>query len=150
MPALETRSVPPTPYPTGKFWWFRNGDNWHAPLINNGAPYLPDVKAQWLRDFYWACRNPIGNFVGFVIGFEGTGYTVTGDAPVMLTTGRDGNPQIFGWRKSVINGWAPYWSYWGPPWFGDYYPFKNYQIEFYFGWRPSSGGFGLKFIPHKI
>lgn len=142
---LETLLVKATPYPTGWFWWFRNGDNWHAPIDNNGAPYLPDVKAQWLRDFYWACRNPIGNFVGFIIGFEGCGYTVSGDAPVLLTTGRDGNPQIFGWRTCKINGWAPYASFWGSVW---WLP-KNYTVEFYLGWRPASGGFGFKFIPHK-
>jgi hypothetical protein len=83
--------------------------------------------------------------MGFVIGFEGWGYVVTGQAPVTLTTGRDGNPPIYGWRTSWINGWAPYASYWGNVW---WLP-RSYMVEFYFGWRPASGGFGLKFIPHK-
>lgn len=140
---IETVTIPPTPYPTGFLWWFRNGDSWHAPVINNGQPYLPGVDNTFVRDFFWFCRNPIGNFMGFVIGFEGMGYTVRGPAPVTLTTGRDGNPQILGWRWCIINGWAPYVSYWGPVW---WLP-KAYSVEFYYGWRPASGGFGLKFIP---
>lgn len=140
---IETIRVTPTAYPTGFMWWFRNGDSWHAPVINNGLPYLPTIHNQGLRDFFWFWRNPIGNFMGFVIGFEGRGYVVAGEAPVMLTTGRDGNPQILGWRSCTINGWAPYVSFWGPVW---YLP-KSYKVEFYFGWRPASGGFGLKFIP---
>ena len=139
---IETVTVPPTPYPTGFLWWFRNGDSWHAPEINNGQPYLPGISIHVLRDVLWFFRNPIGNFMGFVIGFEGLGYVVVGEAPVLLTTGRDGTPQIIGWRSCIINGWAPYASYWGPLALG-------YNLEFYFGWRPASGGFGLKFIPTK-
>jgi hypothetical protein len=127
---IETKVIPAEPYPTGFLWFFRNGDTWQAPVINNGLPYLPNVKAQWLRNFYWFCRNPLGNFMGYVIGFQGTGYTVTGPAPVQLTTWRDATPPRNGWKWSIINGWAPFISY-------------NGIVEFYFGWRPT-GGFGLK------
>src|SRR6266566_866125 len=58
---IETKVVPPTPYPTGFLWWFRNGDSWSAPEINNGQPYLPGTP-QWQKNIYWAFRNPIGNF----------------------------------------------------------------------------------------
>jgi hypothetical protein len=52
---------------------------WSLPTINNGLPYLPDVKNIWLRRFYWFfCRNPLMNFVGFVVGVEDRNYTVTG------------------------------------------------------------------------
>lgn len=136
---IETIKVSASPYPTGFMWWFRNGDSWHAPEINNGLPYLPDVKAQWLRDFYWFCRNPIGNFMGFVIGVEGFDYTATGPAPVMLTTLYDATPKRYGWHWSIIKcGWA-------------FLPFVSYsgtKFLWYLGWRPSSGGFGFKFNIH--
>lgn len=74
--------------------------------------------------------------MGFVIGFEGSGYTVTGPAPVMATTPRDESPPRTGWKYCVINGWAPFIAY-------------NGAVEFYFGWRPASGGFGFKLIFKK-
>jgi hypothetical protein len=145
---IEERNVPPTPYPTGFLWWFRNGDSWHAPAYNEAndgnQPYQPNIKNQFLRDFLWFCRNPIGNFMGFVIGFEGT-------APVLLTTWYDARNEDTSWRFdsalnipvrrkwkwSVINGWAPFVSYSGK------------RVLWYLGWRPSSGGFGFKFNLHE-
>lgn len=127
-----------TPYPTGFMWWFRNGDSWHAPDINNDQPYLPDVKNQWLRDFYWFCRNPIGNFMGFVIGVEGRDYTVYGPYGI-LTTRYDETPHGYGWCYTMIHSgwlWLPYASYSGR------------RTLWYLGWRPYSGGFGFKFNLH--
>jgi hypothetical protein len=119
-------------------WWLVGPDGWNAPDVNNGVPYLPGVTNVWLRRFYWfVCRNPLMNFVGFVIGVEDRNYSVTGSAPVLLTTGRDGHPQQFGWRWAIISTkWLrlPYVSYWGG------------RVEFYLGWRPASGGFGLKLV----
>lgn len=135
---IETVSVPATSRPTGLLWWLRNGDSWHAPAINNGAPYQPGITWQPLRDFLWFCRNPIGNFMGFVIGFEGTNYVVRGPAPVMLTTLYDAVPPAYGWKWSVINGWAPFVSYSGK------------RCLWYLGWRPYSGGFGFKFNIHQV
>jgi hypothetical protein len=133
---IETVHVPATPYPTGFLWFFRNGDSWSAPTINNGAPYLPNITNKALRNFLWFCRNPLGNFMGFVIGFEGHDYTVSGPAPVMLTTPYDAVPPAYGWKWCVINGWAPFVAYSGK------------RILFYLGWRPASGGFGFKFNIH--
>jgi len=133
---IETVSVAATPRPTGFLWFFRNGDSWSAPAINNGAPYLPSISNPWLRNFLWFCRNPVGNFMGFVIGFEGTPYSVTGPAPVLLTTLYDAAPPAYGWKWSVINGWAPFVSYSGR------------WCLWYLGWRPASGGFGAKFNLH--
>ncbi len=137
---METVRVPATPYPTGFLWFFRNGDSWHAPEINQAndgpQPYLPGITWQPLRDFLWFCRNPIGNFMGFVVGFEGTDYTVTGPAPVLLTTLYDATPRQYGWKWCVINGWAPFVSYSGR------------KVLWYLGWRPASGGFGFKFNIH--
>jgi hypothetical protein len=111
------------------------------PISITMQPYLPDVKNIWLRRFYWfICRNPLMNFVGFVIGIEDRNYYVTGTAPVMRTTGRDCDPQQFGWRWAVLRSgwvWLPFVSYW------------NGKLEFYLGWRPGSGGFGMKIVKPK-
>jgi hypothetical protein len=118
-------------------WWLMSGGShstWTAPAVNNGSPYLPSIQNQFLRNLLWWLRNPAGNFVGFIIGFEGVTFTVSGPAPVMATTPRDENPPRIGWKYSFINGWAPFVAYWGG------------HVEFYLGWRPYSGGFGIKFV----
>lgn len=85
-------------------WWLMNGDSWTAPLENNGAPYLPNVKNQLLRNFYWWCRNPIANFVGYVMGVEDQDYFVSGQKPVMMTTWRDWEPrgERLGWKWAYL------------------------------------------------
>lgn len=142
--ATETVQVTdrtPIPWTTkiNPIWWLHGPDGWNVPDINNGEPYLPDVKNIWLRRFYWfVCRNPLMNFVGYVIGVEDQNYTVTGTAPVMRTTGRDCDPIQEGWRWAVIKcGWLrlPFVSY-----------YKKGVIEFYMGWRPYSGGLGTKLV----
>lgn len=160
-------------------WWLQGPDGWNVPEFNNGTPYLPDVTNVWLRRFYWfICRNPLMNFVGFVVGVEDKNYSVTGSAPVLRTTGRDCEPPQTGWRWAILilpfsltallvtllmaslawflSAWIwwttlcaalrivgplPYISYWGP--------LLGRQVEFYLGWRPHSGGFGLKFVMPK-
>jgi hypothetical protein len=67
---IETVSVL-APFPTGFLWFFRNGNSWSAPEINNGAPYLPTIKPNGCAISFWFCRNPIANFMGFVVGVEG-------------------------------------------------------------------------------
>jgi hypothetical protein len=132
---IEVKS---SPKPTGSFWWFRNGDNWHAPEYNNGEIYLPNVRQKWLRDFYWFCRNPIGNFMGFVIGVEGYDYKVYGPYG-LLTTRYDETPHGYGWCWTFIHVgwfWLPFVSYSGK------------RFLWYIGWRPASGGFGIKFNIH--
>jgi hypothetical protein len=126
-------------------WWLHGPDGWEVPTQNNGAPYLPDVTSVFLRRFYWFfCRNPLMNFVGYVIGVEDRNYSVTGSAPVLRTTGRDCVPQQIGWRRAVLSVGPvvrlPYISYWGPS------PIGSRNVEFYLGWRPHSGGFGLKIV----
>lgn len=119
-------------------WWLVGPDGWDVPVTNNGLPYLPEVTNVWLRRFYWfICRNPLMNFVGFVIGVEDRNYSVSGSKPVLKTTGRDCDPPQMGWRWAVIRvGLArfPYVSYY------------NGKIEAYLGWRPASGGFGAKLV----
>lgn len=128
-------------------WWFQGPDGWTVPETNNGTPYLPDVTNVWLRRFYWfVCRNPLMNFVGFVVGVEDRNYSVRGSAPVLRTTGRDCDPQQLGWRWAILrpdpNGFLrlPYVSYWGP------IALTKRKLEFYAGWRPHSGGVGIKFV----
>ena len=154
-------------------WWLVGPNGWTVPEINNGEPYLPEVTSPTLRRFFWFfCRNPLMNFVGFVLGVEDNNYTVIGPAPVLLTTLRDAVPQRTGWKWSVV--WPRFslgafaifvlatvcavvlhWSLWiiaafaaarvaGP------LPFIAYNggAEFYLGWRPASGGFGFKLVIH--
>jgi hypothetical protein len=155
-------------------WWLVGPDGWTVPEINNGAPYLPDVQNIWLRRFYWfVCRNPLMNFVGYVLGVEDANYSVTGTAPVLLTTWRDASPPATGWKWAVLfppfsiaalvvalgagaGAWFLHWALWivaawsalkvaGP------LPFVSYNgaAEFYTGWRPASGGFGSKLVFHN-
>jgi len=164
-------------------WWLVGPDGWDPPLYNNvdpttgqPMPYLPNVKNIWLRRFFWfVCRNPLMNFVAFVLGVEDVNYTVTGTAPVLKTTGRDCDPQQLGFRFAHLStppsyGWvalaalcefgfvfADHWSLALPAIFCflrgfGYLPFVSYwngKVEVYCGWRPASGGFGTKFVIAK-
>ena len=126
-------------------WWLHGPDGWTVPDQNNGSPYLPGVTSTFLRSFYWfVCRNPLMNFVGYVIGVEDRNYSVTGSRPVLRTTGRDCEPPQIGWRHAVLRVGVvrlPFLSYWGPcP------GVASRDVEFYLGWRPNSGGFGLKIV----
>ena len=136
---MQERTLIPWTTKINPIWWLHGPDGWTVPDINNGAPYLPDVKNIWLRRFYWfVCRNPLMNFVGFVVGVEDRNYTVTGSEPVLRTTGRDCTPVQEGWRWAVLRvGWLrlPFVSY-----------YKKGVLEFYFGWRPASGGLGFKLV----
>jgi hypothetical protein len=165
-------------------WWLVGPDGWTVPTINNGEPYLPEVTNQALRIFYWFfCRNPLMNFVGFIMGAEDKNYTVYGSAPVLATTLRDVSPPMTGWKWSVIVSGISLPAFlvfaiaalgaWFLPAFGKFpwllvgaWPltliaafalfkgigimpfvaFWNGTVEFYLGWRPASGGFGLKFV----
>jgi hypothetical protein len=134
---VKPEDVPPTYDLLNPIWWLQCGgthSTWTAPLINNGTYYLPNVTNQLERNILWWLRNPACNFVGFVIGFEGKTYKVTGTSPVTVNTMRDLGKT--GWKWSVIDGWAPFVSYAGQ------------HVEWYVGWRPNSGGFGSKFVIH--
>lgn len=156
-------------------FWLTGDGGWTAPTINNGTPYLPDVKNQLLRNFYWWCRNPIGNFVGYIIGVQDRDFDVIGPAPVELVTWDDApalaNGRRFKW--SVINAkvswkswilsmaimfFAVNYSVWlALPalilmWFTvGVLPFASWagpKFLWYIGWRPNSGAFGIKFNIH--
>jgi hypothetical protein len=140
---IETVSVTdhhPIPWTTkiNPIWWLQGDDGWNVPEINNGVAYLPTVESMLLRRIIWfGFRNPLMNFVGHVIGVEDLNYTVTGTAPALATTGKDCVPIQEGWRYARINTRIPL-------------PFVSYYkagvVEFYLGWRPASGGFGLKIV----
>ncbi|ARQ95373.1 hypothetical protein [Bradyrhizobium phage BDU-MI-1] len=153
-------------------WWLVGDDGWNVPVINNGQPYLPEVTNIWLRRFYWfICRNPLMNFVGYVLGVEDKNYTVYGSDQVLRTTGRDATPEAYGLRWAVL---VPGPSLGAlvvsivsaalallvhpaffviqlisvPKTIGvlPYLNFWNGKVEAYFGWRPASGGFGSKLV----
>ncbi|MHC2249993.1 hypothetical protein [Bradyrhizobium elkanii] len=153
-------------------WWLVGDDGWNVPDVNNGAPYLPEVTNIWLRRFYWfICRNPLMNFVGYVLGVEDKNYWVYGSDQVLRTTGRDCTPQAFGFRWAVLDPGVSFGAIavsliaaalalFIHPAFAavllislfkaaGLLPFVNYwngSLEFYMGWRPASGGFGTKIV----
>lgn len=136
----ETIFIPAEKMPENRsfWWWFQTGDSgWRAPDDNNGAPYWPEMKIQWIRNLFWFFRNPLGNFIGFGLGVAGIDRTITGTAPVRLTTWRDARPPRTGWKWAMTNGKYPFASYWGG------------KLEFYIGWRVDGGGLGLKFAIRK-
>jgi hypothetical protein len=157
-------------------WWLQGPDGWTVPDVNNGAPYLPEVKNIWLRRFYWFfARNPLMNFAGFVLGVEDNNYIVEGPAPVLATTLRDAVPPRTGWKWAIIwpqfsiaaffmallfaaLTWLVHWAFAIPFIFAALkvagplpYVSRNVVggVEFYLGWRPHSGGFGFKLVWHK-
>lgn len=121
------------------YWWLLSGDNLQAPLYNNGEPYLPGVKTQWVRNLMWWFRNPIGNFVGRVVGVAGKDRWVTGPAPVKLVTWADAVPPQTGWKWATTR--TKQGSIFGLP-FISYYGI----CEFYVGWRPHDGALGFKLV----
>jgi len=158
-------------------WWLVGADGWDVPDINNGEPYLPEVTNIWLRRFYWFfCRNPLMNFVGFVLGVEDRKVTVYGSQDVMATTLRDANPRRtgFNWATAFPEDaslpalavaaafaalayfvWSGFYvgaafaalKFDGPlPYVGWYGKIGPWIIETYLGWRPASGGFGFKLV----
>ncbi len=132
---IETVQVMASPPPNRDhwYWWLMSGDDYTAPEINNGEVYLPSVQNQTLRNVLWWLRNPIGNFVGYVVGVQGKDRTVTGPKPVLAVTWADTNPPQRGWKWAITNGWLMFVSYYG-------------ICEFYLGWRPHDGALGFKLI----
>jgi hypothetical protein len=123
-------------HPDKWYWWFLSGDNAVAPTINNGEPYLPSITTPWVRNLFWWCRNPLGNFFGRVIGVAGVDRYVYGPAPVLATTPADETPPRRGWKWAITKySWLrlPFVGYYG-------------WCEFYFGWRPYDGAFGFKLV----
>lgn len=127
------------PFPLSKklnpMWWLMNGDEhgWAAPTSNNNEPYLPDVKNQLLRNFYWWCRNPCANLMEFVIGVKDRNFTVyTTRPPANDTVPSDSGQRGFKASVILLYGFVPL-------------PYLAWSggLELYFGWRPN-GAFGAK------
>lgn len=140
---LEEVFIPADPAVPNKdhwYWWLMSGNSWTAPEINNGAPYLPSISNQLLRNVMWWLRNPVGNLFGAVLGVSYKDRWVTGPAPVKLVTWADA-------PYATNNKWK--WAYTrlqksdrlGLP-FISYYGI----CEFYLGWRPHDGALGFKLV----
>jgi hypothetical protein len=168
---MRDRVAHPITSKLNPIWWLHGPDGWEVPTVNNGLPYLPDVKNIWLRRFYWFfCRNPLMNFVGFVLGVEDNNYRAIGPAPVLRTTSRDEEPpthrlkwavlipqfSVGALAMTIVFGLATllHWFFWVPLVFAalkvtgplPYVSYYNGKVEFYSGWRPHSGGFGFKLV----
>lgn len=133
----ETVFVSADPNPPDRsrwFWWLMSEGTWTAPEYNNGQPYLPNTKNQFLRNTYWWLRNPAGRLMGHVFGVQGRDRYVTGPAPATLVTWADVGQR--GWKWAITRcGWLrlPFVSYYG-------------ICEFYLGWRPHDGALGFKLV----
>lgn len=132
---VKPQDVPPVSDLVNPVWWLQCGGSKSS--FTAPASYLPNVTNQTQRDFLWWLRNPACNFVGFIVGFEGQTFKVTGSNPSVVTLRDVGNGSQHGFTWSLIDGWAPFVSYW------------DGTVEFYLGWRPTSGGLGAKFAIRK-
>ena len=107
-----------TPYPWYKkinpLWWAGNADDPVNRIKPDGTPAHPNFypnKPLWIRKLMWGIRNPLHNFVFFVIGLE--------DQPEIV------NADIKQWPKDgqKWNVILPFISY------------RGKKKEFYLGWR---------------
>jgi hypothetical protein len=106
-------------------WWFDNLDD---PMPAENLHIWLDYKP-WVRWFLWRLRNPMHNFMFYVIGVADREYIVTGDFP-----DKNWNPNG-GWNrlKLIGDGWTrSFASYRGAKW------------EFYYGWN-KGGRLGFAF-----
>jgi hypothetical protein len=100
-------------------WWFGNRDE---PLPPDW--YLPAVP-MWGRIIGWYWRNPIHNFVAYVVGVQDREFTWVASKPNTVDKPfADGGGLMTAW---LTVGWLrlPYVSYQGAGW------------QFYLGWHPS-------------
>jgi hypothetical protein len=147
-------------------------------LGNDVDPVPPDWfeigGPQWWRAAAWLLRNPMANFMAYVIGVKDYDYTIRGRYP--LDEGTPADVGLTGWKWSVIE--MPFGLRWGVAvavllaalaaalWFGGavwifaavaaayFLPFAllslpcvayaGARIRFYLGWR-WEGSFGAKF-----
>ena len=106
-------------------WWFMNDKDPHPP-----DKYKPD-SLRWWRYLCWYWRNPLHNFFWYVVGIHDH---IDQEVIIWRFNNVLFSP-IGGWNWSVIRS-----GKWG------YYPFISYckgSFEFYIGWRPRKGDFGI-------
>ena len=108
-------------------WWFKNIDDPVPPKW-----YKPDDKH---RKFKWSFRNPLHNFMFYVIGVGDKTFYRSGRFPERVSDPR-GGWDFDATRYKII--WLPFVSY------------HRQKFDFYFGWR-DRGNFGIKINinPHK-
>lgn len=102
-------------------WWLKNRDDPRPPDW-----YKPNDKH---RNLKWGFRNPMHNFMFYVIGVADKKFARSGRFPEKTSDPR-GGWDFEGARYKFI--WLPFVSYHRP------------KFDFYFGWR-DRGNFGIKF-----
>ena len=103
-------------------WWVGNALDPVDKLNPDGTPKHPTIgagKPLWIRKILWAIRNPLSNFMKYVIGFE--------DRPEIVNPGKMW--PIDGQKWNIV---MPFIAYRG----------KKY--EWYIGWR-AGRSFGAAF-----
>lgn len=108
-------------------WWLKNIDDPVPPKW-----YKPDDRHRKLK---WSFRNPLHNFMFYVIGVADKTFYRSGRFPERVSDPR-GGWDFDATRYKII--WLPFVSY------------HRQKFDFYFGWR-DRGNFGIKINinPHK-
>lgn len=103
-------------------WWFGNYNDPVDRVNQDGSPahgtFYPD-KPHWFRAMMWGLRNPLHNFMFFVIGLSDRKHLIN-DGQIWPAKGQKWNIRL------------PFISYRGKKW------------EWYIGWRNGST-FGVNF-----
>ena len=108
-------------------WWFLNSREPTAP-----ADYHP-TWPKWLRDFaYSILRNPLNNFLHFVVGISDKEREYVGNVNATYRTDRDES----GW---VLLAGRPSGSIWWRPWIS----YTGKRLLWGIGWK-NSGQLGGK------
>lgn len=125
-----SRTLIPWTRKINPIWWFKNDEEPDPP-----GDYLP-MRPEWWRQIMWTVRNPIHNFVQYVVGVCDRNYYVVGNHPVWNSQLSDVGLTGWKWSFVLVAIPLPYVSYSGT------------SLIFNLGWQPS-GRFALKLKVHR-
>ena len=104
---------------------FGNDDEWPPPIWFMGFDYW--MARVFGRRLGWLIRNPFHNLTRYRWGLTGKDYEVC--PPGADTWSKEG-----GWNTVGL---------WYGLWFHMFRSYRGKYIEFYYGWRPNDGAFGI-------
>jgi len=113
------RELKPLSKKLNPIWWFQNDD---------------DPPPEGYNALTWFARNPMHNFMFYVVGVADRDYKVYGRAPSNVSVRKDIGEKGWQWSVSMPGGWLPL------PWVS----YTGNKVVWYLGWQPS-GKLGAKF-----